>query len=632
MLKSSLFCAVSSAGLEEFILFEAVQSRTKSENATEGWETELEVETVAEATFQQGANGEHEYSGSDQFFEQLNGTLQSLFDSSAVAASPLMAFILLGLAAILAVCILVHPLKAWWLNYNMKSAVDPDSKLNHLPIPPGSFGLPFIGETLAWITQGPKFNSNRRKKYGNVFTTNAISLPIVKVSGHEYVKEILTGEHDKVTTIWPYTVRTILGSHGIVNSIGDIHKYKRKVAFKAFTRAALNDYVPIMRNHATRIVRQMQESDQPLVYPNMLRLTFDVAVNALLGLEISDQVELDMLFKTFHQLVSNVFCLPYNVPGFGFNKGMKARNQLLDLLQIHIEAKKQAVFSEINKSGEGADPCDGLAFRGALGTILYEEIKNSIRLKKLREESNLDNNNTKSDADNEFELGDLEIKEIAIELMFAGYYTSASALTSAILELARHPDVFSKLENELLQHGILREDSSDEEHMPELNLQNIHKLTYLDQVLKETLRIRPPVLGAYRRAKKTFQIGDYRIPKGWTVIYNIRDTHELEFEHMTEFDPEHFAPDANDKKFRFIPFGGGPRVCIGQEYARIIMKVSLIEMIRCNSSWKLANKTLPKMVAIPTLHPKDGLPVHLQPRKTVGVVTSRSEPVATDSS
>ena len=72
--------------------------------------------------------------------------------------------------------------------------------------------------------------------------------------------------------------------------------------------------------------------------------------------------------------------------------------------------------------------------------------------------------------------------------------------------------------------------------------------------------------------------------------------------------------------FRFIPFGGGPRTCIGREYARLIIKIALIEMFRHYRKWELANKKLPKMKAIPTLHPADGLPCILYPREDYGVV------------
>ena len=94
--------------------------------------------------------------------------------------------------------------------------------------------------------------------------------------------------------------------------------------------------------------------------------------------------------------------------------------------------------------------------------------------------------------------------------MFAGYFTSGSALTSSILELSRNPQVFHKMEEELLDVGLMKEDhgATDEEvTQSEVDLRLIHKLTYMEQVLKETLRLRPPVLGGYRRARETFQLG-----------------------------------------------------------------------------------------------------------------------------
>jgi len=72
--------------------------------------------------------------------------------------------------------------------------------------------------------------------------------------------------------------------------------------------------------------------------------------------------------------------------------------------------------------------------------------------------------------------------------------------------------------------------------------------------------------------------------------------------------------------FRYIPFGGGARMCIGREYARLIIKLTLIEMLRSFKSWQLVNPKLPRMKSIPTLHPADGLPCKFYPREKVGVL------------
>jgi len=66
--------------------------------------------------------------------------------------------------------------------------------------------------------------------------------------------QVLSGEHDKVTTIWPHTIRTLLGVNGIANSLGSAHYYKRKIASKAFSRAALNSYIPSILDKCRRNV------------------------------------------------------------------------------------------------------------------------------------------------------------------------------------------------------------------------------------------------------------------------------------------------------------------------------------------------------------------------------------------
>ena len=112
------------------------------------------------------------------------------------------------------------------------------------------------------------------------------------------------------------------------------------------------------------------------------------------------------------------------------------------------------------------------------------------------------------DEDTDLNLNDLTMKEMALELMFAGYFTSASAITSCIIELALNPRVFAKLEQELVDYGFINGDlSQDDVDEYDVDSNIINRMKYLDLVVKETLRVRPPVLGAYRSAKKTFQLG-----------------------------------------------------------------------------------------------------------------------------
>jgi len=121
-----------------------------------------------------------------------------------------------------------------------------------------------------------------------------------------------------VTTIWPRSVRDILGANGLVNSSSSVHRFKRRIASKAFTHEALDGYLQSMYQLSDANVAAMATYERPKVYDMMLRQTFDIAVNALLGLDVTAGRDLDELFVTFNDLVSNIFCIPCRVPGFGY--------------------------------------------------------------------------------------------------------------------------------------------------------------------------------------------------------------------------------------------------------------------------------------------------------------------------
>lgn len=82
---------------------------------------------------------------------------------------------------------------------------------------------------LMWFPQGSGFQSSRREKYGNVFKTHLLGRPLIRVTGAENVRKILMGEHHLVSTEWPRSTRMLLGPNTVANSIGDIHRNKRKV-------------------------------------------------------------------------------------------------------------------------------------------------------------------------------------------------------------------------------------------------------------------------------------------------------------------------------------------------------------------------------------------------------------------
>ncbi|KAM6203885.1 cytochrome P450 26C1 [Sarcoramphus papa] len=552
------------------------------------------------------------------------------------------ALALLALALLVTLCRHLWALR-WSLSRDRASA---------LPLPKGSMGWPFFGETLHWLLQGSRFHSSRRERYGNVFKTHLLGRPVVRVTGAENIRKILLGEHTLVSTQWPQSTQIILGSHTLLGSVGDLHRQRRKILARVFSRAALESYLPRIQKVVSWELRGWcMEPGSIAVYSSAKTLTFRIAARILLGLRLEEKQFKD-LAKTFEQLVENLFSLPLNIPFSGLRKGIKARDMIHEFMEKAIQEKLQRNNPE--------DHSDALDF-----------IINSAK-----------------EHGKEFTMQ--ELKESAIELIFAAFFTTASASTSLILLLLKHPSVIEKIRQELTSHELYqqceccpvgpcpdtltaqsrdsekpllrptakdaREDQSQppgrtEEGSPQplappeptllqsspcadpqlqapsrqscrcpsdISLEKLSRLRYLDCVIKEVLRVLPPVSGGYRTALQTFELDGYQIPKGWSVMYSIRDTHETAAVYQSppgSFDPDRFGAAQTEAagRFHYIPFGGGARSCIGKELAQAILKLLAIELVS-TARWELATPGYPAMQTVPIVHPvDDGLQLYFHP-------------------
>lgn len=196
-----------------------------------------------------------------------------------------------------------------------------------------------------------------------------------------------------------------------------------------------------------------------------------------------------------------------------------------------------------------------------------------------------------------------ELKDQVLLLLFAGHETLTSAIASFCLLTAQHPEVLQRLREEQNQLNLAES----------LTLEEIKQMTYLEQVIKEVMRIIPAVGGGFREAIETFEFGGYQIPKGWTIQYQIAQTHKDSdiYQDCDRFDPDQFAPERAEHKqqsFGYIPFGGGLRECLGKEFARLEMRI-FASMLLQKYEWELLPDQDLDLVTIPTPHPRDGLKI-----------------------
>ncbi|MBT9313582.1 cytochrome P450 [Leptothoe kymatousa] len=429
---------------------------------------------------------------------------------------------------------------------------------SNLPLPPGDFGLPLIGDTLNFF-RDPNYGQKQHEKYGPIFKTRLLGSPTLFVKGADANQFVLTNDNKYFAISWPPSTKALLGNLSLALQTGGEHQNRRKLLAQAFMPRALSGYIDTVEAITHSYAQRWVQTQNLTWYPELRNYTFDVACKLLVGLDQGAQTELGHLFETW---CAGLFSIPLALPWTRFGQAKQARKQVLVLLEEIIRQRQQS-------PDVGND---------ALSLLIQAKDDNGQGL-------TID-----------------ELKDQVLLLLFAGHETLTSAIASFCLLVAQHPHVLEALRAEQVSIGV---------HTP-MTLDVLRQMPYLEQVLQEVLRLIPPVGGGFRKVLKTCEFNGYRIPEGWTVLYEINQTHlnSDDYETPADFRPERFAKGVRSK-YSYVPFGGGIRECLGKEFARLEMKLFAVELLR-NYQWDLLPDQDLSMVIVPTPHPRDNLKVRFQ--------------------
>ncbi|KAI4353000.1 hypothetical protein L6164_007199 [Bauhinia variegata] len=442
-------------------------------------------------------------------------------------------------------------------------------------LPPGKIGYPLIGESLEFLSTGwqghpEKFIFDRMMKYkSEIFKTSILGEPAAVFCGAACNKFLFSNENKLVTPWWPESVNKVFPSSLQTNSKEEARKM-RKMLPQFLKPEALQRYIGIMDAIAHRhFASGWEKKSQVTVFPLVKRYTFWLACRLFLSVE--DPNHIAKFADPFHLLASGIISIPIDLPGTPFNRAIKASNFIRNELMGIIRQRK-------------VDLAEGKASP-------TQDILSHMLLT--------------CDEDGQY-MKEMDIADKILGLLIGGHDTASAACTFIVKYLAELPHVYQRVYEEQME--IAKSKSLGQL----LHWDDIQNMKYSWNVACEVMRLAPPVQGAFREAINEFIFNGFSIPKGWKLYWSANSTHKNPdyFAEPEKFDPSRFEGNG-PAPYTYVPFGGGPRMCPGKEYARLEILVFMHNLVK-RFKWE---KLLPdeKIIVDPLPMPAKGLPVRLYP-------------------
>lgn len=453
-------------------------------------------------------------------------------------------------------------------------------KSSNAKFPPGKTGWPIIGETWDFVRAGrsgtpEKFVNDRMSKYStDVFHTSLLGDNLAMFCGVSGNKFLFSSENKYVTTWWPRPIQRILSfPEEIVTSSKDDSTILRRFLPEILKPEALKHYIPVMDSMAKdHLEADWSPYKQVRVLPLSKKYTFALACR--LFMNIKDPAHVSRLENHFNLVTNGLVSVPINFPGTTYYRAVKGGKIIREELLAIMKQRK-----------------------GELASENYEERAEATDLLTLMLLASDDNGQP---------LNERDIAYKVLGLLVAGHDTTSSAITMVMYYLAEYPHIYQRVLEE--QKEIAMSKAPGEL----LNWDDVQKMKYSWSVACEVLRVSPPVSGTFREVIADFSFAGFTIPKGWKAYWSVYSTHKNPkyFPDPEKFDPSRFEG-KGPAPYTFVPFGGGPFMCAGKEYARLEILVFMHNLVN-RVKWE---KVIPneKIMYTSFAMPVKGLPVLLQP-------------------
>jgi cytochrome P450 len=386
----------------------------------------------------------------------------------------------------------------------------------------------------------------------------------------ELIEIVLKASEEELVFSFNSRVKQVMGN-GLLSTQGTEHRNQRQRLKPLFFRREFADYVPRMVRETELTLQGWQNGKELDAASVMLEMSFNIIADVLMDCSPAETPDLR---SSVERLLSATGRMGF-FRRLYYNKIRRSGD--LDVFKIREDVDRSICpwVGQARDTPEGANRSIMASLRGIHDALFVDKSRS-----------------------------DLQTRDELVTFLIAGHETTAMALSWTFYLLSQHPDVEARLHNEI--------DSNLCDRV--ITLDDVPKLRYTSAVLREAMRLYPPIWLMMRRTKEEWQLEDHLIPADsyihispWAVHHN-----ESNFPDAQRFDPERFLGSSERVRHRYsyIPFGDGTRRCLGETMA--LTQATLVLATICRR-WKLRLRSGSRVVPQPltSLRPKYGLPMYL---------------------
>ncbi len=384
------------------------------------------------------------------------------------------------------------------------------------------------------------FVGGRFSRYGDIYYAPSKGRGLYVLRHPDHLREVLvTRAASFAKTHTAFARLSLVLGEGLLTTDGDTWKRQRRMVQPAFAHDRLAGYATVMVEEAARAASAWHDGETRDMSREMMQLTLRVVCRALFGHDVSQRHidDVSRAMTLFQASLIGLELLPSWMPS-----PQKAR---LARALATLDAMTYSVIAERRRRG-----ADG-------ATDLLQRLIDAV-----------------DDEGDRGKLTEKELRDQLVTLLLAGHETTSHALTWTLYLLSQNPAATRDLHAEL--DGVLgdRDPTYDD----------LARLPLTDQIFQESMRLYPPVYTIARQAKEDTEIGGYPVPAGSDVMLWVYMTHHDPrfFPDPHAFRPSRFSPEeeARRPKLAFLPFGAGPRACIGKVFAMVEGRLLLATLAR----------------------------------------------------